>query len=154
VKPRRTIRILLAGSEETGGFGGTAYAAKHGGDKHVLAAESDRGAGRVWRVNTGFGAGAQPHARALAAALAPLAITAGTTSLPPGSGGTDIAPTVATGVPELTLDQDATLYFDVHHTANDTLERIDREALRQNIAAWAVTLYLAAEMGWDFRAAN
>ncbi len=154
VKPRRTIRILLAGSEETGGFGGRAYAAKHGADRHVLAAESDSGAGRVWQLGTGFGPGALPHARALAAALAPLAINLGNTSLPPGSGGTDISATVATGVPELTLEQDATLYFDVHHTANDTLERIDRDELRQNIAAWAVTLYLAAEMGWDFRAAN
>ncbi len=154
VKPRRTIRILLAGSEETGGFGGNAYGAKHGSDRHVLAAESDLGAGRVWQLSTGFGPGALPHARALAAALAPLAINLGTTSLPPGSGGTDIAATVATGVPELSLDQDASLYFDVHHTANDTLERIDRDELRQNIAAWAVTLYLAAEMGWDFRAAN
>lgn len=154
VKPRRTIRILLAGSEETGGFGGNAYAAKHGGEKHVLAAESDLGAGRVWQLSTGFGPGALPHARALAAALAPLAINLGNTSLPPGSGGTDIAALVIAGVPELVLDQDASLYFDVHHTANDTLERIDRDELRQNIAAWAVALYLAAEMDWDFRAAN
>jgi carboxypeptidase Q len=57
-------------------------------------------------------------------------------------------------VPVLLLHQDLTRYFDIHHTANDTLERIDRDELRQNIAAWAVTLYLIAEMGWDLRAAN
>jgi carboxypeptidase Q len=154
VKPRRTIRLLLAGSEETGGFGGTDYGARHGNERHIVAAESDAGAGRVWQLSTGFGAGALPHARALAAQLAPLAINPGSTSLPPGDGGTDINAITTAGVPVLLLHQDLTRYFDIHHTANDTLERIDRDELRQNIAAWAVTLYLIAEMGWDLRAAN
>jgi hypothetical protein len=154
VKPRRTIRLLLAGSEETGGHGGTSYAAKHGKEKHVLAAESDTGAGRVWKLVTGFGPGALPHVQALATELAPLAINLGATDLAPDGGGTDINAIVATGVPLLGLEQDASLYFDVHHTANDTLERIDRNDLRQNIAAWAVTLYLVAEMGWDLRAGH
>ena len=54
-----------------------------------------------------------------------------------------------TGVPAIELNQDVTRYFDVHHTANDTLERIVPDDLRQNIAAWAVTLYLLAEMDWN-----
>ena len=51
-KPRRTIRVVLYGSEEVGLFGGRAYATAHVDelDKHVLAAESDFGAGRIWRL--------------------------------------------------------------------------------------------------------
>ena len=58
----------------------------------------------------------------------------------------------ALGVPAISLNQDATHYFDYHHTADDTLDKIDRDRLRQNIAAWAIFLYLAAEQDWDFRA--
>jgi Zn-dependent M28 family amino/carboxypeptidase len=151
-KPRRTIRILLAGSEEQGDFGGIAYGAAHSKDKHVAAAESDSGAGPIWRLRTRFGEGALPHARALQRALGPLAVIAGDNGLAPGSGGSDIGAITQQGTPIIALNQDASKYFDVHHTANDTLAQINRTELRQNIAAWAITLYLAAEMGWDFRA--
>jgi carboxypeptidase Q len=151
VKPRRSIRLLLAGSEEQGGFGGEAYGARHQGDRHVAAAESDVGAGRIWRLRTLFGAAALPHARTLQQLLAPLGIAAGANDLAPGDGGTDIAPITRQGVPILALDQDATKYFDIHHTANDTLQQIDPAELRQNIAAWAVTLYLLAETDWELR---
>ena len=43
-----------------------------------------------------------------------------------------------------------TRYFDYHHTADDTLAAIDPEQLRQNIAAYAVFAYLAAEEDWTF----
>jgi len=148
VKPRRSIRLLLAGAEESGGWGGLAYRDAHQNEQHVAAAESDAGDGRIWRVRTGFGAGALPQQRALQRALAPLGILPGANDLGHG-GGTDIEPTVRTGVPAIELNQDVTRYFDVHHTANDTLERIVPDDLRQNIAAWAVTLYLLAEMDWN-----
>jgi carboxypeptidase Q len=151
VKPRRTIRLLLAGSEEQGGHGGIAYHATHRAEKHVVAAESDTGAGRVWRLDTRFGADDRPHVLALQRMLAPLAIVPGDNTLPPGSGGTDISAMTADGVPVIGLKQDASKYFDVHHTANDTLAQVDPAELRQNVAAWAATLYLVAEMDWDLR---
>jgi hypothetical protein len=49
------------------------------------------------------------------------------------------------------LSQDGTNYFDHHHTANDTLYAIDPAALRQNVAAWATFVYLAADSDWTFR---
>jgi hypothetical protein len=48
------------------------------------------------------------------------------------------------------LSQDGTDYFDVHHTDNDTLERIDPAALRQNAAAWSVVTWLAAQSATGF----
>lgn len=55
------------------------------------------------------------------------------------------------GVPVATLVQNGLDYFDLHHTANDTFDKIDPEALAQNIAAFAVFTYLAAETDEDFR---
>ena len=52
------------------------------------------------------------------------------------------------------LNQDGTKYFDLHHTANDTLDKIDPAALRQNVAAWATIAYLAAETDWNLRSAE
>ncbi|CAN5340332.1 M28 family metallopeptidase [soil metagenome] len=148
-RPRRTIRVFLAGSEEIGGKGGVAYGLAHADDRHVLAAESDFGADAVGRVRTRFGPGRESYRAALQAALAPLSILP---SSERASGGTDIEPLRDAGVPIVDLDQDGTRYFDVHHTADDTLHMIDRAQLRQNIAAWAVMLYLAADTGWDFGA--
>jgi len=151
VKPRRSIRLLLAGSEEpvNSDSGGNAYRDAHRNETHVAAAESDVGDGRVWRLRSRVGDGALPSLRLLLAQLAPLGVLAGDNQ---GGGGSDIGPLVATGVPVLAFNQDASGYFDVHHTANDTLERVHVDDLRQNIAVWAVALYLLAEMDWDLRA--
>lgn len=149
--PGRTIRVVMWGAEEVGIHGGKAYAEKHKGDiaRHVLAAESDFGAGRVWQLRTRFGAGREGHAKDLAEALRPLGIGPGSGD---AFGGADIGALRAAGVPVLDLAQDGSDYFDLHHTANDTLDKIDPEALKQNVAAWAVMLYLASEMDGGFRA--
>jgi hypothetical protein len=54
-------------------------------------------------------------------------------------------------VPVADLDQNGWDYFDYHHTPDDTLDKIDRAKLNQNVAAYATFVYLAAEMDWDFR---
>lgn len=147
-RPRRTIRILLAGSEENSDRGGESYAELHGRETHILIGESDLGADRIWRARTRFGADALIYGRAMQNALAPLAILPGDNLASPGS---DVEAMMRLGVPVIGLSQDASRYFDWHHTAEDTLDKIDREQLRQNIAAWATVLYLAAAMDWDFR---
>jgi Zn-dependent M28 family amino/carboxypeptidase len=148
-RPRRTIRILLAGAEENGVHGGAAYAAAHANDRHIVAAESDFGAGRVWRFRTRFSDQAQPYGRAIQHALAPLGIVLGDNA---AGGGADIGALRQAGVPVVDLSQNGLDYFDYHHTANDTLDKIDPDALRQNVAAWATFAYLAAENDWVFAA--
>ncbi len=139
--PRRTIRLLWAGAEEVGVFGGRAYFDAHKGEHHVLAGESDFGADRVWQVSSGLPASAEPLEQRMAAALAPLGIAWSAT---PAGGGADIGPLVRAGVPAIDLAQDGTRYFDYHHTPDDTLDKIDREQLQQNVAAWTTVLALAA----------
>ena len=67
-------------------------------------------------------------------------------------GGADIGPIVEAGVPVFGLKQDGLRYFDLHHTADDTLNKIDPEQLRQNVAAWAALVWLVADLDVDFRA--
>lgn len=150
-RPRRTIRILLAGSEENGVHGGAAYGAAHAGENHVVALESDFGAGRVWRFDTRFGEQAMPYARAFQRALAPLGINPGNNE---ADGGADVGALRAAGVPVVDLSQDGLDYFNYHHTPDDTLNAIDRAALRQNVAAWATFVYLAADSDWVFSASR
>ena len=61
------------------------------------------------------------------------------------------APAVQAGVPAFALSQDGTRYFDIHHTPDDTLDKVDRAQLDQNVAAWAALAWLAADSGVDFR---
>ena len=81
--------------------------------------------------------------------LAPIGVLAA--KEPPADAGTDVDPVVEAGVPAFALSQDGTRYFDIHHTADDTLDKIDREQLDQNVAAWAALIWLAADGDVDFR---
>ncbi|WP_242122557.1 M28 family peptidase [Sphingobium sp. Sx8-8] len=139
--PRRTIRVLMAGAEEVGGNGGRAYYDAHGKEAHAMAMESDFGADRVWRVDFKLPQGHDALARRISAGLAPLGI--GVSRVPAG-GGSDIEPLVKAGIPVIDLQQDGSRYFDIHHTPDDTLDKIDPAQLRQNVAAWAVALFETA----------
>jgi carboxypeptidase Q len=145
-KPRRTIRVVWFGAEEVGGFGGVAYAKAHASERHAVAAESDFGADNVWRVRTNLPDSAKSVADRIAAALAPLGIVRGKT---PADGGGDIDPMMERGVGTITLDQSGLRYFDIHHTPEDTLERIDPEQLRQNVAAWTAMIAIVANAPED-----
>lgn len=136
-RPLRTIRIVWFGSEEIGLFGGLDYQKRHGAEPHHAVAESDFGAGRIWKVNSKLGAGRAAEAKALQAALLPLGIVPGALDEADGS---DIGPLIQAGVPAVGLAQDGTEYFDLHHTPDDTLDKIDPAALRQNVAAWTAML--------------
>jgi Zn-dependent M28 family amino/carboxypeptidase len=147
-KPRRTIRVVWFGAEEVGGVGGRDYAKVHGGERHALATESDFGADRVWRFQVNLPATATAVGDRLASALAPLGIARGTGL---AGSGTDVAPTLALGVPAVDLNQSGLRYFDTHHTPDDVIERIDPAQLAQNVAAWTTMLAIVAnapeEMG-------
>ncbi|MDE2595938.1 MAG: M28 family peptidase [Sphingomonadales bacterium] len=141
-KPLRTIRVLWAGSEEIGGFGGTAYAKAHGTEPHALAMESDFGADRVWRVQMSFADANKPLADRIAAALGPLGIVRGGGK---ADGGTDVEPIIeAQKLAVVEMSQDGTRYFDLHHTPDDTLDKVDPAQLDQNVAAWTAVLKIVA----------
>ena len=149
--PRRTIRVVMWGSEETGGSS-EAYLAAHRGElpKIVLAAESDLGADRAYRLKLPQGTSDKNLLGALAASLAPLTVFVSPD--PAIHAGSDVEGLQKSGVPVFSVDQDASRYFDIHHSADDTIAVIDRAQLNQNVAAWAAVLELLADSEVDFRA--
>ncbi|MDQ3206364.1 MAG: M28 family peptidase [Pseudomonadota bacterium] len=148
-RPARSIRVVAYANEEQGLHGGKAYAQKHAGQvaRHQIAAESDFGAGRIYAYSSSAPAHALAADRQIAEALAPLGIAHA-----PGTGGPgpDISPFVAKGLAWARLAQDGTDYFDLHHTPDDTFDKIDPAAIAQNVAAYAVFAYLAASAEGDF----
>jgi hypothetical protein len=148
-KPSRTVRVVLFANEEFGLSGANEYARLVGDEatRHVLAAEADIGAGAVWRVQSAVAPAAVPAVDAIREALKPLALEAGGND---AHGGSDLGPLRALGVPILDLSQDATTYFDNHHTVNDTLPLVDGKTLNQVVAAYAVAAYMAASKTGDF----
>ncbi|MBV8685209.1 MAG: M20/M25/M40 family metallo-hydrolase [Alphaproteobacteria bacterium] len=145
-RPRRTIRVIWFGDEETGGAGSKAYFAAHKGENVVFVAESDFGADRIWRFVPGFAPAGKPLADRIAAALFPLGINRGTGEVEAGA---DLGAWVKAGVAGADLSQDGTRYFDYHHTPDDTLDKVDPAQLRQNVAAWTAMLWHVANARED-----
>jgi len=151
--PRRSIRVVAFANEEAGLFGGKAYADAHEKDiaHAVLGSESDLGADRIWQITASVKPSARDAVGAIAQVLKPLGVEYDASA--EGHGGSDLSAVHAAGMAAVSLHQDATRYFDWHHTANDTLDKIDPEQLRQNVAVYAVVSYLAAEAEGDFGSA-
>lgn len=145
-QPRRTIRVVWFGAEEVGGFGGEAYAKAHANERHVFASESDSGADRIWKFQVNLPQSAAGLSDKLAVALAPLGIARGRDR---AGGGTDVEPILRNHVATVSLSQSALRYFDYHHTPDDTLDKVDPEQLRQNVAAWTATIAIVANAAED-----
>ena len=156
-RPARTIRVVLYGSEEVAqptdtGNGGGAYLRGIGAavEQHIIAGESDFGADRVYALGLPPGAQGTDFARAAARVLYPIGVLP--SPQPELHGGADIGPLAGAGVPVFGLNQDGTRYFDLHHTADDTLDKVDPAQMSQNVAAWAALVWLIADSDVDFRA--
>ncbi len=149
-KPKRTIRVVMWGSEETGGSG-AAYAAAHKDElgKTIIAGESDLGADYIYSVQLPAGALKDPAFASLPSLFAPLKIIISRDAAT--DGGSDTEDIQKDGVPVFALNQDASRYFDLHHSADDTLDKVDPLQLNQNVAAWASLLWLMANSDIDFR---
>lgn len=157
-RPARTIRVIFYGSEEVAqptpgtGDGGGVYARNQGAalDTHIIAGESDFGADRVYALRLPAGAQGSDFQKAANRVLYPIGVLA--SQEVETEGGVDVGPMGPLGVPLFGLAQDGTRYFDLHHTANDTLDKIDPAQLNQNVAAWAGLVWLIADSDVDFRA--
>ena len=140
-QPLRTIRVLFAGAEETGLWGSTAYSAAHINEPVAVGLESDFGADRIWRFQSNFrDTNPDLHAR-LASAVARFGVA---NSALPASGGADLNIVRDQGGALIGLQQDGTRYFDLHHTPDDTLDKIDPAQMRQNVAVWTVVAGILA----------
>ncbi|MEL6238110.1 MAG: M20/M25/M40 family metallo-hydrolase [Pseudomonadota bacterium] len=140
-QPLRTIRVLLAGAEEVGLWGSKAYSAAHIDDPIAVGLESDFGADRIWRFESNFGETNPALHQRLAQALARFGVANSTIT---ASGGADINIARDQKTAIIDLQQDGTRYFDLHHTPDDTLDKIDKAQLRQNVAVWTSVVGLLA----------
>jgi carboxypeptidase Q len=149
-RPKRSIRVVLWGSEEFGLIGAKAYREKHlaEADNIIFSSESDFGAGLIYKMNTRVAPDSLSTIAQMASVLAPLNITLSHNN---GSGGPDLMPWRNDGLGFFRLAQDGTDYFDLHHTADDTLDKVVPEHLNQNVAAWTSVIYLAAESDTYFK---
>lgn len=145
-RPRRSIRVVAFANEEQGIYGGREYARLNSEQvaQHILGAESDFGSGRIWRLASRVQEPALPYIDALHQLLAPMGIERGNNL---ASGGADLSAMRDMGMPILGLTQDGERYFDYHHTAADTIDKIDPTDLDFNVAVYATLAYLAAQIG-------
>jgi hypothetical protein len=122
----RTVRVVLFANEENGLKGAEGYAAKYKAEfpKHVAALEVDSGAGRALGVHYQGGAKAEAAMKPLVDPLAKMSLTI---APDPESGGADSGE--LEGVPLLQIVQDCSRYFDIHHTADDTCDKIVEEEI-------------------------
>jgi hypothetical protein len=145
LKPKRTIRVIAWMNEENGSAGSKQYAKDHEKEwsNHFAAMEADGGAGHPVGINI---KGKFEIKRLLAPVLAVLQES--------GAGGTnfaehigaDIEPMEKAGVPAFSPIQDSRFYFNYHHTAADTLDKVVPKELAENSAVVAVTAYALANM--------
>lgn len=145
LRPARTIRVVAWANEENGVRGGIAYEAAHREEvrRHVGAIEVDLGADHP----VGVFFDAAPSAQALLEPIAKVLDAQGASLLRPAEEtGTDLIPLSVAAVPTFAPIQDARTYFDYHHTAADTLDKIRPAALRENVALAAVLAYALANM--------
>lgn len=151
-RPKRTIRVVMFGAEEVGLLGAFAYAKQHESNlhNHVLATESDFGARNIWRIVSNVNPETTKLVDEIAKVIAPLGIVRGASDVK--GGGPDIIPMANKGVPTIRLNQEGTDYFDLHHTPDDTLDKINPTELAQNVAAYAATVYLFADTAVDLKA--
>lgn len=146
LQPKRTIRVVAYGAEEIGLLGGFAYRDQHEADlgKHVMATESDFGAVAPYEIHYNAEAG-KDDMQMLSDLLGIPLIEKKTT------GGPDIGPIQARGVPAMRLQQDGTDYFDLHHTPDDTFDKIDPDEMAKNTAAFAAMSWITANSTSNYR---
>src|SRR5437762_5372470 len=143
LKPKRTIRVIAWMNEENGSRGSKQYAKDHGKEDHFAAMETDNGASHPLGLNIK----AKPEVKKMLALVAAILQDSGAGVLNLVEHcGADIAPLEKAGVPAFSPIQDSRFYFNYHHTAADTLDKIVPKELAENSAVVTVAAYALANM--------
>lgn len=152
-KTRRSVRVVLFANEEQGLYGGDQYFVAHqkAMKQAIAGAEADFGAGPVYRLKSNVKAESLPVVMQMANVLAPLNVDYGGNK---AGSGPDMRALHSGGMAVFELALDGTDYFNYHHTANDTLDKVDPAALSQSTAAFATWAFLAAQAPDNFGFAN
>jgi carboxypeptidase Q len=146
LRPRRTIRVVGWTNEENGGRGNLGYRDAHANElaRHVLAIESDNGVFSPQGFHFAGSDSALGILTAVGSLLRP--IGADTVTLVTDGPEADVEPLAARGVPAMGLTVERTRYFWYHHSAGDTLDKLDPAELARCIASLAVMAYVVADL--------
>jgi carboxypeptidase Q len=144
--PKRTLRVVAWMDEENGGRGREAYTAEYAAQfsSHIAAIESDLGAAHPLGFDAKISKPAADALRPVQDIL--MSVGASLLQTVEYSPGADLAGMSQAGVPTIGIMQDGRTYFDYHHSAADTLDKVDPKSLRENAAAMAVMAYALASM--------
>jgi carboxypeptidase Q len=145
LKPKRTIRVIAWMNEENGLAGSKQYGNDHEKDwaNHFAAMETDGGAGHPLGLNMK----AKSEVKKMLAPVAAILQESGAGILGfTEHAGADIEPMDKAGVPTFAPIQDSRFYFNYHHTAADTLDKINPKELAENSAVVGVAAYALANM--------
>lgn len=150
-RPKRSIRVILFAGEEVGLVGADQYVERNKGimHQHLIGAEWDFANGLIYSMKPGVGAQSLNDIREFAQLVAPLGVALN--PLNDAKGSSDLRRLVSAGMPAMNFSANGLDYFDYHHTENDTLDKVDQEALKQNTAVYAMFAYFVAQSGVDFR---
>jgi carboxypeptidase Q len=142
--PRRTIRLVAWMNEEHGTDGANSYATDHAAEigNHIGALESDLGAGHPGGITYAGTAELADFLKPVASVLAPIGAAALDRS---PEAGEDINFLTGKGVPSFSPTQDSRFYFNYHHTAADTIDKVKPRELNENAAVMAVLAYALAD---------
>jgi hypothetical protein len=145
---RNSLRAVMFMNEENGLRGGKKYAelAKENREYHVAAIESDAGG----FTPRGFSMDANEVFKKRIRKMKPLLEPYGLHDFSIDGGGADISPLKEKfGTPLMELLPDSQRYFDIHHTAADTFDKVNKRELELGAAAMAALVYLID--GMDFK---
>jgi len=147
LRPRRTVRAVLWTDEENGGSGAKGYEKRHKAElaKHILAIESDSGAFRPITFTFAGSDQALANLKEWTGALAQL----GMRTVTKGGGDADVNELIQDGVPVMSLHCDSTNYFWYHHSAADTMDKLNPQQLGMCAAAFAVMAWQVADAPAD-----
>ena len=145
LQARRTIRVVAWMNEENGSGGAQAYFEANKGRlaQHAAVIESDSGAGTPLGVVASMASESREALRPVLDALRPIGATA--LRHDDGEVGEDIAPLQEAGVPGFAPLVDTRRYFWYHHSPADTLDKVDPQDFRRQVAVMAVLAYYLAE---------
>jgi hypothetical protein len=144
IHPKRTVRFIAWMSEEEGSEGAAAYIAEHGKEaaSYTGALESDLGADHPAGI---YFSGKPELSQWLRPVAGVLDAIGASTLVASEDTGEDIAVLTAKGVPSFAPVQDSRTYFNYHHTAADTFDKVDPKHLAENAAVMTVLAYALAD---------
>jgi len=150
-RPKRTVRVILYAAEEVGLLGAKQYMIDHENEvnNHILGAEWDFGVGNIYEMTPRVGPQGLKAIKDLAKYLSPLGVKLSARNN--GRASSDMGLLTDAGMPSMNFSADGSQYFDYHHTENDTLDKVNVDALKQATAVYTLFAYFAAQAEVNFR---